>query len=246
MPIDQSEAIVLRTYNFGDQDKIVVFFTREKGILRGVAKGARKFGNRFGCSLEPMSMVRAFYYEKERKDLITISNCDLIESFFEAQNDLKVSCTVSYFAELIEEFSPSRSKDDVLFRLLLSVLRCLAAKGDPAFLARYFEGWFLRINGFLPDLAHCKKCRKPLSGPAWLSPKRDGAYCGECAPARKDAVPPETASFLKWVRDNPPSEACPLSFDRSNLAAMSGVLQAMITFHLEREPRTLRYLKSET
>ena len=246
MPIDQSEAIVLRTYNLGDQDKLVVFFTRENGILRGVAMGARKFGNRFGSSLEPMSVVRIFYYEKERKDLITINNCDLLGSFFEAQNDLKVSCTVSYFAELIEEFSPSRSKDDVLFRLLLSVLRCFAAKGNPAFLARYFEGWFLKINGLLPDLGRCKKCRKPLSGPAWLSPKRDGAYCGECAPARKEAVPPETASFLKWIRDNPPSEACPLSFDRSKLAAMSGVLQAMITFHLEREPRTLRYLKSET
>jgi DNA repair protein RecO (recombination protein O) len=244
MPIDQSEAIVLRTYNFGDQDKIVIFFTREKGVLRGVAKGARKFNNRFGSSLEPMSMVRAFYYEKERKDLVTVSNCDLLESFFEAQSDLKVSCTAGYFAELIEEFSPSRSKDDVLYRLLLSVLRCLAAKGDPEILARYFEAWFLRINGLLPDLSRCKKCLKPLSGQAWLSPRRDGAYCGECAPARKDAVPPETAPFLKWVRDNPPSEACPQTFDRGNLAAMSGVLQAMITFHLEREPRTLRYLKN--
>ena len=175
MPIDQAEAIVLRTYDFGDQDKIVVFFTREKGVLRGVAKGARKFNNRFGSSLEPMSMVRAFYYEKERKDLVTVSNCDLLESFFEAQNDLKVSCTVGYFAELIEEFSPSRSKDDVLYRLLLSVLRCLAAKGDPAFLALYFEAWFLRINGLLPDLVRCKKCRKPLSGSGLaVSEKRRG------------------------------------------------------------------------
>ncbi len=172
MPIDQAEAIVLRTYNFGDQDKVVVFFTRDKGLLRGVAKGARKFGNRFGSSLEPMSLVRVFYYEKERKDLVTVSNCDLLESFFEAQNDLKVSCTVSYFAELIEEFSPSRSKDDVLFRLLLSVLRCLAAKGDPGFLARYFEAWFLRSTGSFPTWRRCKKCRKPPSGPAWLSPEK--------------------------------------------------------------------------
>ena len=44
MPTDQSEAIVLRTTNVGDQDKIAVFFCRDKGIVRGVAKGARKFG----------------------------------------------------------------------------------------------------------------------------------------------------------------------------------------------------------
>ena len=64
MPTDQAEAIVLRTTNIGDQDKIAVFFSMDKGILRGVAKGARKFGNRFGSSLEPMSVVRVFYYEK--------------------------------------------------------------------------------------------------------------------------------------------------------------------------------------
>ena len=71
--------------NVGDQDKIAVFFCREKGVIRGVAKGARKFGNRFGSSLEPMSVVRVFYYEKERRDLITVSGCDLLESFFEIQ-----------------------------------------------------------------------------------------------------------------------------------------------------------------
>jgi len=118
MPIDQAEAIVLRTYAIGDQDKIAVFLTRDKGVIRGVAKGARKFGNRFGSSLEPMSHVTMFYYEKERKDLVTINTCDLIESFFEVQADLKMSLTLSYFAELIEEFVPVRAREDIVFRLL--------------------------------------------------------------------------------------------------------------------------------
>src|SRR5512135_3655446 len=107
MPTDQAEAIVLRTYNVADQDKIAVLFCREKGVLRGVAKGARKFGNRFGSSLEPLSVVRVFYYEKERKDLVTISNCDLLDSFFDLQKSPEVTFTTAYFAELIEEFFPS-------------------------------------------------------------------------------------------------------------------------------------------
>ena len=82
MPQKQSEAIILRTFNIGDQDKLVVFIGRHIGLKKGVAKGARKFGNRFGSSLEPLSYVKVFYYEKEGKELVTISNCDLIESFF--------------------------------------------------------------------------------------------------------------------------------------------------------------------
>jgi DNA repair protein RecO (recombination protein O) len=242
MPLDQTEAIVLRTFDLADQDRVVVFLTRDRGVLRGVAKGARKFGSRFGSSLEPMSVVRVFYYEKERKDLVTVSNCDLLESFFDVQKDLKVAFTLSYFAELIEEFSPVRSGDDVVFRLLLAILRCLASGGDAGALAGYFEAWFLRINGFLPDLGRCKKCRKELSGEAWLAPKRDGAYCGDCAPLKKDAVPPGTGAFLKWVRGNPPSEICPPTSEAGTRSGIRKVLQALIVYHLEREPRTLRYL----
>lgn len=57
MPLEQSEAIVLRSFHVGEQDKIVVFFSREKGIIRGIAKGARKFGNPFRSSIEDFQRI---------------------------------------------------------------------------------------------------------------------------------------------------------------------------------------------
>jgi DNA repair protein RecO (recombination protein O) len=242
MPTDQSEAIVLRTMPVGDQDKIAVLFCRDKGVLRGVAKGARKFGNRFGSSLEPMSVIRVFYYEKERRDLVTISGCDLIESFFEVQADPKTAFLLSYFAELVEEFAPARAKEDVLYRLLLTVLRSLKEGCDRTFLAAYFEAWILQINGLLPDLGACRKCRKPLN-PGWLGAKKDGAYCGDCAPLKKEEVPAAAQAFLRWVRKNPPVQTPDLSIPAAELARVRKTLQTLITFHLEREPRTLQFLK---
>jgi DNA repair protein RecO (recombination protein O) len=244
MPTDQAEAIVLRTTNVGDQDKIAVLFCREKGVLRGVAKGARKFGNRFGSSLEPLSVVRVFYYEKEHRDLITISGCDLLESFFEIQVEPMTAFLLSYFAELIEEFAPVRAHEDVLYRLLLSVLRCLKAGGDREFAAAYFEAWFLQANGLLPDLAGCRKCRKALTA-GWLAPRRDGVYCSDCAPLRKDEVPAAIREFIRWVRKNPPSDACAPPFPPGDIAAIRRTLQAMIIFQMEREPRSLHYLKTK-
>jgi DNA repair protein RecO (recombination protein O) len=242
MPTDQSEAIVLRTYPLGDQDKIAVFFCREKGVLRGVAKGARKFGNRFGSSLEPMSVVRVFYYEKERRDLVTVSGCDLVESYFEVQADPRTTFLLTYFGELIEEFAQSRARDEVLFRLLHSVLRCLKAGGDRSYLAAYFEAWFLQANGLLPDLGACRGCRKPLP-PGWLSPRRDGAYCPECAPVRKDELPRGIHAFLRAVRRSSPDAGCPAPFQPQDLVAIRRSLQAMIVFHMEREPKTLQFLR---
>jgi DNA repair protein RecO (recombination protein O) len=243
MPLDQTEAIVLRSFNIGDQDKVVVFFSREKGLLRGVAKGARKFGNRFGSSLEPMSLVKAFYYEKERKDLVTISQADLIESLFEVQGDFQCACTLSYFAELVEEFFPSRAKEDVVFRLLCSVLQAIKAKGDLRILSRYFEAWFLKINGLLPDFRRCRKCRKRLASGGWLSSRMDGVYCDACAPLKREAVPGEFVPFLVWAQKNaPPTEGCP-AWTAEQLEAIGRTLQSIIIYHLEREPKSLHFLK---
>mgnify|MGYP001566465220 CR=1 FL=1 len=244
MPTDQAEAIVLRTTNVADQDKIAVLFCREKGLLRGVAKGARKFGNRFGSSLEPMSVVRVFYYEKERRELVTVSGCDLLESFFEMQAEPATAFLLTYFAELIEEFAPDRAREEVLYRLLLSVLRCLKEGGDREFAAAYFEAWFLHANGLLPDLSSCRKCRKPLA-PGWLAPKKDGAYCPDCAPLMKEEVPAETQAFLRWTRKNPPPGGCAPPFAPEGIARIRRTLQALIVYHMEREPRTLQFLKAK-
>ena len=243
MPLDQTEAIVLRSFNIGDQDKVVVFFSRDKGLLRGVAKGARKFGNRFGSSLEPMSLVKVFYYEKERKDLVTVSQTDLIESFFEVHGDFRSVCTLSYFAELVEEFFPSRAKEDLVFRLLLSVLQAIKDKGDLGLLSRYFEAWFLQINGLLPDFRRCRKCRKRLTEAGWLSPRMDGVYCGVCAPLKKEAVPVEFAPFLDWARKNSPSIEGGPSCSAGPLEAIGRTLQSIIVYHLEREPKSLHFLR---
>ncbi len=243
MPLDQTEAIVLRSFNIGDQDKVVVFFSRDKGLLRGVAKGARKFGNRFGSSLEPMSLVKVFYYEKERQELVTVSQTDLIESFFEVHSDFRSACTLSYFAELVEEFFPSRAKEDLVFRLLSSVLQAIKGKQDPEVLTRYFEAWFLQINGLLPDFRRCRKCRKTLTGGGYLSPKMDGVYCGACTPLKREAVPAEFVPFLEWTRKNAPSAGSRPPCSASQLEAIGRTLQSIIVFHLEREPKSLHFLK---
>jgi DNA repair protein RecO (recombination protein O) len=242
MPLKQSEGFVLRTFNIGEQDKVVVFFSRDQGLIKGVAKGARKFGNRFGSSLEPFSYIRLFYYEKERKELVVFSNSDLIESFFDLQKDLKTSYTLAFFAELIEEFFPSNSGDDILFRLLSTLLQSLKGGADPDFISVYFEAWFLKINGFLPDFSRCKKCRAEAEGTTWLSSRKDGLVCQSCATEKKIEIPPDFAAFMTWIRKNPPSKETSVPFAADRIKSFQKILRPLVVFHMEREPKSLRFL----
>ncbi len=243
MPKNQSESIVLRTFHVADHDKIAVCLSKEKGLLKGIAKGARKFGSRFGSALEPMSHVNVFYYEKEGKELVTISNCDLIESFFEIQKDPRTAFSVSYCSELIESSLPSRSENDVLFRLLLSTLKALKSGGNLGFLIAYFEAWFLKISGFMAHFQKCKKCQKAIDTPAWLSAQKDGAYCSRCAIEKKETLPSEINPFIAWVTKNPPPQGKNLPFRTDQVQAVSALLKKVLIFHLERTPKSLALLQ---
>ncbi len=242
MPRDQSESIILRTFPIGDQDKLVVFFGRQRGIFKGIAKGARKFANRFGSSLEPMSLVTAFYYEKEGKELVTVSSCDLLESFFDLQTNVEASFTLGYFSELIEDSRPSLTEDDVLFRLLLQLLQALKAGGNLKFLTAYYEAWFLKLNGFLPEMHRCRGCRKDIEQGGWLSYKRDGAYCDGCATSRKEEVTTELLEFLEWIRKNPPPHQKDVPFTSTQVENIRRVLKDLVVFSMERAPKSLSFL----
>ena len=236
----------MRSFDLGEQDKIVVFFSKDAGIFKGVAKGARKFGNRFGSSLEPMSHVNVFYYEKENRELATVSNCDLVESFFDTQNDLDTSFTLSYFAELIEEFFPLQSKDDTLFRLLLTTLQSLKCGADLDFTSAYFEAWFLKLSGILPDFKKCKKCRSAISSVSWLSHNKDGVFCDLCVPQGKDAVSPKINAILDWIRKNPPPKNEEILFESAHITAIRDVMQRILVFHMERMPKSLSLMHKKT
>ena len=79
MSVVESESIVLKSYNLAEADRIVVFLTHEHGIVRGVAKGAKRLKSRFGGGLEPFSIVRLAYFQKEALELVAIHSLELIK-----------------------------------------------------------------------------------------------------------------------------------------------------------------------
>ena len=80
MPLQESDSIILKTYPLGEADRIVAFFSRDHGKMRGVANGARRMKNRFGASLEPLAHSRLQFFEKENRDLVRIQSAELLDS----------------------------------------------------------------------------------------------------------------------------------------------------------------------
>jgi DNA repair protein RecO len=181
MPLYTTDALILRSYQLGESDRIVVFLTRDRGKKRGVARNARQSRRRFGGALEPLTCGRVAYLERERRDLVRVDYVEQTRSPMSAV-DGEALGYVGYFAELIDEWAPEADPNEPLFRLGTSMVDAIAAGVPIDPLARYFEHWLLRLQGvYEPDdrlsadaqafLAAARTCRPLALGQLAVSPR---------------------------------------------------------------------------
>src|SRR5437899_2643657 len=118
MRLVTTDAIVLRSYNLAESDRIVLCLTRTAGLVRGVAKGARRMKSRFGAALEPFTLVKLAFYEKENRELVTISTAEILKSRFDLAAEIEGADVLAYIGELVSEFAPPHEANEKMFRMV--------------------------------------------------------------------------------------------------------------------------------
>lgn len=182
MPLHESEAVVLQSYPLGEADRLVSFLSRTMGRMRGVAAGARKPKSRFGSTLERLSHVRIWFHERETRELVRISQCEIIESFIDAFRDYPSSIALALFSEITQSVLPDREVADANFRLLLLASQAIKRTGKPELPLAYFALWSVKLGGWLPALDRCAKCGRavPAGEGAFFSPRASAVFCKQC------------------------------------------------------------------
>ena len=149
MPLFTADALILRTYKLAESDRIVVFLTRDRGKKRGVAKGARRPKSKFVGALEPLTHVRIAYFEKERRELVSLNYSEPARSALSSGTIEALGCA-TYFAELIDGWAAESHEDERLYRLGVSMVEAIVAGVPAEPLSRYFEFWLLSLQGVYP------------------------------------------------------------------------------------------------
>jgi len=190
MAVVDTEALILRTYNLAEADKIVVCLTRAAGLVRGVAKGCRKLRNRFGASLEPFTLTHLTYYERENQELVSIRQTEILKSNFNLSSDPVVVTGLAYLGDLLIEFSPPHQTNELLFRMSAACLDAIGqSPNDLQSILRYFEVWLLKIEGFMPDLKMCANCHRAFTSEEVVFMSTDLTLrCHECSNGRGGSV----------------------------------------------------------
>lgn len=155
----ETEGIILKTYSLAEADKIVLLLTEKHGLVRGVAKGAKRLKSKFGGNLEPFSVVTAEFYQKEEKELVSIRNLELQKSFFLQASNPLILQKLAYLSELLIEFSPPHDPNERVYNMARICFETIVERPEMTdLIVLYFEFWLLSLGGYLPNWEKCNTC----------------------------------------------------------------------------------------
>jgi DNA repair protein RecO (recombination protein O) len=182
VPYYKTPAVILHSLDFAESDKLLTFFTRDFGKLRGIAKGAKRSRKRFGSGLEPLTCSAVCFFEKEKTSLVRLDHCDIVDSYPHIHSDLMRLGYAGYIAELISVTAAERERSSELYALLISFLALLNQPSFREEFVRIFELRLLALAGYQPELRSCVICRKEAKDKHrhWFCQSKGGLICSNC------------------------------------------------------------------
>ena len=191
---ERSDALILRSVDFGESDRILHLLAPEHGRLTAIAKGARRSAKRFAGTLDLFNHLRVQLSWRRGGAMCVLEQAVLVHHYAPLRSDPKRFALGCYLLELLDRLAPERgvARDTQrLFRFALDALEALARhRPDPA-LRTILELRALDALGLRPELRRCVGCGREIGEQAAVGfhVADGGPLCGVCAARRSDLVP---------------------------------------------------------
>jgi DNA repair protein RecO (recombination protein O) len=176
-----TDAINLKYYDLSESDKIVVMYSRDKGLMRGVAKGVKKPKSKLGARMDLFVANKLML--RQGKNLDTIAQADSLNTFLKTRECLdKINYSV-YVSEVTHNFGVEDDPNageiyDLLYKTL-DVISTAADKVGILLAVIKFQLNMMKLCGFGVELESCLCCGQRQGG-MYFSLPQGGVVCPDC------------------------------------------------------------------
>lgn len=238
MAIVHDQGIVLRSYPFGEADRIVVILSPNNGKIRTVAKGVRKTKSRFGGRLEPFTHVDLVLHEG--RNLYTITQVAVLEPFPRLRNDLDAVIVAGSMVEAADAVAQEDEASIRLFLLLQRGLKTLeAGERSPDLITSYLLK-LAEIVGVAPSLLQCASCGR-VGGLDRFSFGGGGSVCDRCRVDGAVRLREGVTAYLAALAGSELMSLPPVDAALSSEA--KGIARRFVEYHLDRKLTSLAVME---
>ena len=236
------DGIVVKTSVTGESDLIAWILTRDRGVVRAFAKGARNTKSRLHGAVSQFSYGTFTFFEN--KDVYTVSEAVLSESFFELRTDFFSLTLAQYFCEIVIKCVEENAESEDYLRLFLNCIYFLCGCKKPYLqIKAVFELRFACIAGYAPMLVGCDECGEFETSEMYFDCASGKLFCSPCGKNRAlPSIPAAGVSVMRHIVFSRFSSVFSFNAVPDVLKAVSRLTQQYLQNSLQQSFKVLDYL----
>jgi len=241
-------SIIMKKMDRGEADEIVIFLSRDKGWLTGVAKNSRKSRVRFGGHLEPFCVVDVVLRSRRKDTMVWIDEAHMLKGFLRIRENMEFVARSSYFLELASVLLPEGQADPAVFDFLEKFVESLdkLTPNPIEFLVQ--EIHLLSLLGYQPVLDKCAVCGQGFFAhfEAFFSPYAGGICHKSCldqTSLTNIKMNPATLAALTHGLNSDSRLAARIKLSRSARTEIRESLSAFVRYIRGQDLKSLRFME---
>ncbi len=226
--------------SIGDNDRLLTLFTKDYGVIKAYAAGAKSVKSKRGSAASLLSFSN-FSIDK-KGNTYRVNEATANRMFFRAGNDVVTLAVSQYFCELCTFFGPHDDTANEFLRLILNSLHYMTEKGrDPSLIKAITELRVCVLSGYAPNLVACQCCGKYEDKVMFFKLDNGMLFCEDC---KKENTIPINRTVLDAMRHIVYSDIEALyKFDipQKDIYALEKITEKYIIFQSEHKFSTLDF-----
>ncbi|MDX9799187.1 MAG: DNA repair protein RecO [Bacteroidales bacterium] len=241
----RTEGIVLKSMKLNEADKIVTIYSCDYGKIRGIARGVRKTRSQFGSSMENLTIIKVLLYKG--KNINTISQSEIISSFFPQTKDLFQYGIAIQCAEIVDKLTADEDPNRRVYTLFKKFLLLLKDEKNPVLLIESFKWKLISLLGYEPELKRCIHCHNVLNNSShyFFDIKKGGVSCISCLDKQgyyQIKIRNYHLKLLQRILNADLEKIHNKEIEQSVLHELGKITDAYLAFHLEVENKSRYFI----
>ena len=229
MSVRKIRGIVIREQVSGESGKQLVVLAKGAGKLRLSARGAKNAKSKLLAGTQLFAYCDFTLFEG--KGFLSVTQADLLESFYGLRTDVEVLSEAVYLAELVEKTCPEGMEQDDILLLLLYALQWMAKGYIPPRLAgRIFEIKYLLMSGLFAG-AECAVCQREEE-PMYFSSREGVFLCGRHKDGNSVMLLPAVQEAISHVLSKEGQKIFAFRLSEDALDQLDGIMEQYLRVHV--------------
>lgn len=236
----KTSAIVIRTADFKDADRMLTLLTKDYGLMSAKVKAAKKQTSKLFCTSSLFCCGEYELYEKGGH--YGVRGCEITHMFQKLSEDYDAYSAACFIADAAGKVAQEEFPEPKLFALVANALYALeTAAALPDTVVCYFIQRLLYIEGLYPAVDECVFCGN--TGVSHFSVEHGGAICSECAKTHgAQRVDVKSLAALKLMTNVLPRDIGRLRVPEEALLKLKQLLISYLENVLQRPLKSAKYI----